>query len=64
MTEYKKFVLNIADIIEYVKRLTEEQYQRWRKEALDLADQSSFEDAGRVLEIIDDYRKREINVCS
>lgn len=48
----------------YVKKLTDEQYRKWRKEALELADQSSSEIAGKVLELIDAYRKRKINVCN
>lgn len=64
MAEYKEFVLSIAEIVVYVKKLTDEQYRKWRKEALELADQSSSEITGKVLELIDAYRKRQINVCN
>lgn len=64
MAEYKEFVLSIAEIVVYVKKLTDEQYRKWRKEALKLADQSSSEIARKVLKLIDAYRKREINVCN
>lgn len=64
MVEYKEFVLSIAETVVYVKKLTDEQYRKWRKEALELADQSSSEIARKVLKLIDAYRKREINVCN
>lgn len=64
MAEYKEFVLSIAETVVYVKKLTDEQYRKWRKEALKLADQSSSEIARKVLKLIDAYRKREINVCN
>lgn len=64
MAEYKEFVLSIAETVVYVKKLTDEQYRKWRKEALELADQSTSEIAGKVLELIDAYRKRKINVCN
>ena len=64
MAEYKEFVLSIAETVVYVKKLTDEQYRKWRKEALKLADQSSSEIARKVLTLIDAYRKREINVCN
>lgn len=64
MAEYKEFVLSIAETVVYVKKLTDEQYRKWRKEALELADQSSSEITGKVLELIDAYRKRQINVCN
>ena len=64
MAEYKEFVLSIAETVVYVKKLTDEQYRKWRKEALELADQSSSEIARKVLKLIDAYRKREINVCN
>ena len=64
MAGYKEFVLSIAETVVYVKKLTDEQYRKWRKEALKLADQSSSEIARKVLKLIDAYRKREINVCN
>ena len=63
MAEYKEFVLSIAETVVYVKKLTDEQYRKWRKKALELADQSSSEIAGKVLELIDAYRKGRMCEC-
>ena len=63
MTEYGAFVKSIPMVAEMVVRarqLTGKQYQEWRQEALATADRRSNDFAKKVLQVIDDYRSREV----
>ena len=60
MIEYKEFVGIVAEIIVYVKKLTESEYREWRQKAFALAGQFSGEFAIKLLEFIDVYRGQEV----
>ena len=63
MTEYRAFiecVPMIAEMVVRARRLTGKQYQEWRQEALATADRCSNDFAKKVLQVIDDYRSREV----